>query len=146
MKHLLSILTLLFLSACTMGIKSPSYPQGLQALNTYVNDRITYFPDFGGDYWQTPEETLRLGTGDCEDYVFLKASLTGYPQRLHIVQAPNSLHAILEVEVRGRSWYLDNRFPDILTSGEKTWLYGKSLAVGDVWEQLEIKRKQTGTH
>ena len=41
---------------------------------------ITYLPDdqdqfVGDDHWQTVEETLQLGTGDCEDQAVLMASI-----------------------------------------------------------------------
>jgi hypothetical protein len=29
--------------------------------------KIRYVSDKGGDYWQTPQETQKLKTGDCED-------------------------------------------------------------------------------
>ncbi len=32
--------------------------------------QIAYVVDEGGDYWQTPAETWRLGRGDCEDQAF----------------------------------------------------------------------------
>ena len=31
---------------------------------------VEYAPDDGADYWQTPEETVRRGRGDCEDLAF----------------------------------------------------------------------------
>jgi len=36
----------------------------------YFLDRITYTSD-DKDYWQTPEETLNRGKGDCDDYARL---------------------------------------------------------------------------
>ena len=36
----------------------------------YFLDRITYTSD-KGDYWQTPEETLNRGKGDCDDFARL---------------------------------------------------------------------------
>jgi len=46
--------------------------EDLSEINGYLNEKITYVGDWdfnkGENYWQTPEETLRLGQGDCEDY------------------------------------------------------------------------------
>lgn len=44
----------------------------LEAVNRTVNSKIRYVRDDGPDYWQSPEETLERGTGDCEDFVILK--------------------------------------------------------------------------
>jgi predicted transglutaminase-like cysteine proteinase len=40
--------------------------------NNQINRKIKYVSDRGIDNWQTPEETLKKGTGDCEDYAILK--------------------------------------------------------------------------
>ena len=40
----------------------------------WVSDNIPYKSDVI-DYWQAPEETLKLHTGDCEDHAILTASL-----------------------------------------------------------------------
>jgi predicted transglutaminase-like cysteine proteinase len=49
------------------------------ALRNWVGDNIRYKSDLLAhakeDYWQLPNETLRLRTGDCEDYAVLLCSL-----------------------------------------------------------------------
>lgn len=82
----------------------------LDNINLFVNRNTKYVADVLGwnklDYWQTPEETERLGRGDCEDYALLKAKkllLAGANQeamRLLIVEPrhdPKSRHAVLAV-------------------------------------------------
>ncbi len=56
------------------------YPGGysvLQIVQAYqwVHDNIEYKTDENGDYWQKVQETLDLGTGDCEDQAILLASI-----------------------------------------------------------------------
>jgi len=48
----------------------------LQAIKAYelVSHRIAYAED-EDEYWQSPAETIALGTGDCEDHSLLLASL-----------------------------------------------------------------------
>jgi hypothetical protein len=51
---------------------------GFDAIRDWVADNIAYKSDqdrWGGDYWQTPEETLSYRTGDCEDFSILLCSL-----------------------------------------------------------------------
>ncbi len=43
----------------------------------WVSDNIIYVEDTGGDNWQSAQETLELGTGDCEDQAILLASIFG---------------------------------------------------------------------
>lgn len=45
------------------------YIKTITELDYYLN-RIEYTPD-KGDYWQTPEETLDRGKGDCDDFARL---------------------------------------------------------------------------
>jgi len=46
-----------------------------KALELYcIVTSMDYIEDCG-DYWQTPEETIIRGAGDCEDFTFLLASL-----------------------------------------------------------------------
>jgi len=55
-----------------IGVKREDPLEDLSKINSYLNERITYAEDWNfskeENYWQTPEETLRLGRGDCEDY------------------------------------------------------------------------------
>ena len=52
---------------------------GFDDIRDWVADNIEYMPDeeqWGvDDYWQTSEETLSLGTGDCEDFAILLCTL-----------------------------------------------------------------------
>lgn len=56
------------------------YIEGTQeAILEWVSDNIVYKEDMDtwgvGDYWQTPEETIVLRTGDCEDFTILAMAL-----------------------------------------------------------------------
>lgn len=102
--------------------------QKAQAVNHAVNSMIAYKTDLEAhgvaDYWQTPEETLRRGTGDCEDFALLKMALLeglGLPkEKMWIAtgilrdpaKAPgrNEAHATLVVELEGRPHVLDNAY------------------------------------
>ena len=55
----------------TKPIKNLYKTVSLQETNSRVNSKIRYKTDIN-DYWQSARETLKLMTGDCEDYVFLK--------------------------------------------------------------------------
>lgn len=41
---------------------------------------IKFVPEKGTDFWQTPIETLRIGSGDCEDAMFLFLDYLAYSQ------------------------------------------------------------------
>ena len=125
MKHL-TLLLVLLITGCQ---SIPEYPKGLEALNKHINAQITYVADPPGrDFWQKPEETEGLGTGDCEDYAILKSKYVGYPSRLVIVQIPDGpQHAILQVDVHGTRWFLDNRYDLVLSEKQKRNLYGPDL-------------------
>ena len=79
----------------------------LERINRFINDAISYASDqqlWGQeDYWATPEETLKLGQGDCEDYAIakyfglLKLGVAVERLRLTYVKAlgRNSAHMVL---------------------------------------------------
>lgn len=82
-------------------------PGKLEAVNRLVNLSVTYVSDqqaWGqNDYWATPEETLTLGQGDCEDFAIakyfglLKLGVAVERLRLTYVKAlgRNSAHMVL---------------------------------------------------
>lgn len=47
----------------------------VHVLTNFVSQRIRYQARKGRDPWQYPEETLALGSGDCEDIAFVLTSL-----------------------------------------------------------------------
>lgn len=79
-----------------------------------VNMYVRYVWEQGlNDYWQLPGETLKSGTGDCEDYAILKIAILkhyGIEARLVIVKPPamQVYHAVA-VARDGNDWVvLDN--------------------------------------
>ena len=82
-------------------------PDKLEAVNRLVNRSVAYVSDQQAwgqdDYWATPEETLRLGQGDCEDFAIakyfalLKLGVAVERLRLTYVKAlgRNSAHMVL---------------------------------------------------
>lgn len=82
-------------------------PAKLEAVNHLINGSIAYVSDqqaWGqNDYWATPEETLKLGQGDCEDFAIakyfslLKLGVAVERLRLTYVKAlgRNSAHMVL---------------------------------------------------
>lgn len=77
-----------------------------QSLNTpeklgqYLQASICYVRESNGkDRWQTAQETLRRGSGDCEDFAFLaQAILTLQGKTAHVVPPPG--HAVCIVVER----------------------------------------------
>ncbi|OYT95711.1 MAG: hypothetical protein CFE49_11245 [Pseudomonas sp. PGPPP3] len=82
-------------------------PDKLEAVNRLINRSVAYVSDQQAwgqdDYWATPEETLRLGQGDCEDFAIakyfalLKLGVAVERLRLTYVKAlgRNSAHMVL---------------------------------------------------
>ena len=75
---------------------------------------VRYVPDAHGDSWQTPEETARLGQGDCEDLAFYLHDLLaarGVASQVvfgieNIARAKTG-HAWVECEMYGQRYVLD---------------------------------------
>lgn len=127
MKYIVLLFTTLLLSGCLAKQTDTAY---LQEVNSTVNKLLTYKVD-PTDHWQTPQETLALKTGDCEDYALLKAYILK-EGLIHIVQVqtpPKQFHAILQVCKANTCYYLDNRYKRLLDEYTKLELYGDSLYV-----------------
>ncbi len=55
----------------------------------WVRENIAYASDDEGDYWQSTQETLDMGTGDCEDQAILLSSVItalGGSARVNIIE------------------------------------------------------------
>jgi predicted transglutaminase-like cysteine proteinase len=88
---------------------------------TYISDQDNYGVD---DYWQTPYELMARG-GDCEDYAiakFISLKRLGVSEddmRILIVRDAKLggiIHAILEVNIDGVAYILDNQSPKVKTA------------------------------
>ena len=89
---------------------------GFDAIRDWVADNIEYKNDeeqWGVDeYWQTPEETLSLRTGDCEDFAILLCTLL----RAYGISA-EQIYVAVGIDDDGyghafliENWYLDGEW------------------------------------
>jgi predicted transglutaminase-like cysteine proteinase len=124
----------------------------VEAVNRWVNRSITYGEDrdiYGrADYWAPASETLRRGTGDCEDFAIAKMELLSVlgiaRDKMRLVVARdlvrNADHAVLVVTLAGGAVMLDNVTDQLLDarlpndyrpimsfSQNAKWLHGYSM-------------------
>lgn len=84
------------------------WPAEVAALFQFVQDRIRYVRDVRGvETLQTPEQTLQLKQGDCDDKATLLAALLlsiGHPARFHAVgfRRDSFAHVYPETRIGGR--------------------------------------------
>ncbi|MCW8906352.1 MAG: transglutaminase-like cysteine peptidase [Sedimenticola sp.] len=98
----------------------------LAEINRNWNLFITYKPDTLRDHWQSPDETVRLRTGDCEDISIAKmldpAIRSAVPVeqlRLSYVHTRDGQpHMVLVIGKGSGALVLDNLFNEIRTLAE----------------------------
>jgi predicted transglutaminase-like cysteine proteinase len=121
----------------------------LDRVNRWVNWHVRYVDDPAGDHWSPAADTLRRGSGDCEDFAIAKMALLerlGIPAKdmfLIIVRPAHGRidHAVLLVRQAGRMVILDNRTDMLLPearvydyapllsyNGPFVWIYGSRPA------------------
>jgi hypothetical protein len=97
----------------SMGLTShlwqKDWASEVRALHAYVRDRIRYVRDgVDVEVVQTPEKTLELGAGDCDDKSTLLASMLmsiGHPARFVAVGMKPGSYSHVFVETRlGSRW------------------------------------------
>lgn len=79
------------------------------ALHEWVRDHVRYMRDINGvETVQTPEATIRLGYGDCDDKATLLATLleaTGHPTRFVAVgRTPGRFQHVYVETLIGKKW------------------------------------------
>ena len=94
--------------------------QQVEVINRWVNENIAFGEDqavYGrADYWAPASETLRRGTGDCEDFAITKMDMLAglgvarADMRLIIARdlVRNADHAVLVVRLNSGAVMLDN--------------------------------------
>lgn len=115
----------------------------LDSVNLFVNKYVQYRSDQAvwgkPDKWQTPDETEKLATGDCEDYAILKARKLvkngANPKAMQLLlvrtrQNPEGSHMVLAANTQvttGMLWWkrkitvtvlLDNMWDSLYTLRE----------------------------
>lgn len=91
------------------NLKQKDYFGELRAIHRYVRDNIRYVRDIKGvETIQTPEKTLEIGQGDCDDKSSLLASMLesiGHPTRLVALAFDNQPFCHVYVESKlGNKW------------------------------------------
>jgi predicted transglutaminase-like cysteine proteinase len=118
----------------------------LQAVNTYVNDRVEFTDDSRqhgrADVWSAAADTLQRGRGDCEDYAIAKLQMlrrAGLADRdLYLVIVKDLVtradHAVLVVRAAGRMHVLDNGTNKMLDSASiRDYRPVLTFASGGTW-------------
>lgn len=93
----------------TSDLPQKDYVGELKRIHRFVRDNIRYIKDIHGvETIQTPEQTLRLGAGDCDDKSTLVASLLesiGHPTRFLAVgfSSDKVSHVLVQTKI-GNKW------------------------------------------
>lgn len=133
-------------------LQSESPLKKLNQINRLVNNSLFYldedFSASGTDEWQTFRQSVRRGSGDCEDFAIVKRALlkkSGIKEETMFITVlkdnrQNRYHAVLTVVVEGQYFVLDvqndmvwtdfmypNYQPLYSLSASKSWIHGKQL-------------------
>lgn len=88
----------------TNNIRTPKeYVKWLNKNIVYKDDKI--------EYWQFPEETLKLKSGDCEDFAFLNRAflrVMGYSPKVLALRIREIGHAVCIFKENGYYSYITN--------------------------------------
>lgn len=83
-------------------------------LGQYLRTRIQYVKELQGEnYWQTPEETIQRGEGDCEDYAFLAQRILEHQgKNAHVVSNVQDHASCVWIQKRPDGRYDGYNFDD----------------------------------
>lgn len=95
--------------ALTRGLADEDFLGEISELHRFVRDEIRYVQDVNDvETLQTPEETLRVGAGDCDDKSTLLSALLesiGHPARFAAVAfSPDAFEHVLVETKLGEKW------------------------------------------
>lgn len=93
----------------TRAIPQKDYVGEVRALFSFVQNNIRYVRDITGyETLRTPEKTLEVGGGDCDDKSVLLAALLesiGHPTRFVAIGfEPNTYHHVYVETLVGKQW------------------------------------------
>lgn len=94
--------------AIVRGLPQKDYRRELERVHAYVRDHIRYVKDVNGvETLQSPEQTLYMGQGDCDDKSILAASLLeaiGFSTRFRAIGfRPKCFsHVLVEAKLDGK--------------------------------------------
>jgi len=133
-------------AAYASGLRHRPLLDRLEAVNRYVNARVTFVDDrrqfHTADLWSAASDTLRSGRGDCEDYAIAKYQMlrrAGVSDRdLYLVIVKDLVrradHAVLVVRAEGRMLLLDSGADEIADAANaQDYRPVLSFAAGKVW-------------
>jgi len=116
------------------NLPQKSFVREVHALHEFVRDRIRYVKDIAGvETVQTPDVTLHLRAGDCDDKAVLLSTLlesTGHPTRFVAIGTTPERYSHVFVETRiGQKWIaLDTTEP--FAAGWRPPKIAKQMRVG----------------
>ena len=103
--------------AIVRGLPSKDFNAELFTLWRWVDTEIRFVRDIRGvETLQTPQRTLELGQGDCDDHAILIAALAetlGFPTRFHALGFEPGIyqHVMTEARLRGKWISLETTVP-----------------------------------
>lgn len=110
LKFILSLICLITITFITSGQELPEGVTNIYNLQSWIRNNITYSQEEEKeakfiDYWQTPEETIKWKSGDCEDFCFLYKHFLeklGYKTTVYACYYASYGHAIALFIHRGK--------------------------------------------